>query len=85
MNLNVLIVEDQFLEVENSSIIFKNAGHLGTGIPKSVPGFASHGRLRRRKMGRARLYGKHSFIEEISQDTVDGNVSLFRNLNHVRV
>jgi hypothetical protein len=65
MNLNVLIVEDQFLEVENLSIIIKNAGHLGTGIPKSVRGLGSHGRLRRRKMGSERLYGKHTFIDEI--------------------
>jgi transcriptional regulator with GAF, ATPase, and Fis domain/DNA-binding response OmpR family regulator len=36
MNLNVLIVEDQFLEAENLSIILKNAGHSVHGIAKSV-------------------------------------------------
>src|ERR1700754_2981313 len=36
MNLNVLIVEDQFLEAENLSIILKNAGHAVHGIAKSV-------------------------------------------------
>ena len=36
MNLNVLIVEDQFLEAENLSIILKNAGHKVHGIAKSV-------------------------------------------------
>jgi AmiR/NasT family two-component response regulator len=36
MNLNVLIVEDQFLEAENLSIILKNAGHAVLGIAKSV-------------------------------------------------
>jgi DNA-binding NtrC family response regulator len=36
MNLTVLIVEDQFLEAENLSIILKNAGHSVHGIAKSV-------------------------------------------------
>jgi DNA-binding NtrC family response regulator len=36
MNLNILIVEDQFLEAENLSIILKNAGHAVCGIAKSV-------------------------------------------------
>ena len=36
MNLNILIVEDQFLEAENLSIILKNAGHAVLGIAKSV-------------------------------------------------
>ena len=36
MNLNILIVEDQFLEAENLSIILKNAGHAICGIAKSV-------------------------------------------------
>jgi DNA-binding NtrC family response regulator len=36
MNLNILIVEDQFLEAENLSIILKNAGHTVHGIAKSV-------------------------------------------------
>jgi DNA-binding NtrC family response regulator len=36
MNLKVLIVEDQFLESENLSIILKNAGHSVHGIAKSV-------------------------------------------------
>ena len=36
MNLNILIVEDQFLEAENLSIILKNAGHTVLGIAKSV-------------------------------------------------
>ena len=36
MNLNVLIVEDQFLEAENLSIILKKAGHSLHGIAKSV-------------------------------------------------
>jgi transcriptional regulator with GAF, ATPase, and Fis domain/DNA-binding response OmpR family regulator len=36
MNLSVLIVEDQFLESENLSIILKNAGHSVHGIAKSV-------------------------------------------------
>ena len=36
MNLNILIVEDQFLEAENLSIILKNAGHTVQGIAKSV-------------------------------------------------
>ena len=36
MNLNILIVEDQFLEAENLSIILKNAGHVVIGIAKSV-------------------------------------------------
>jgi DNA-binding NtrC family response regulator len=36
MNLNVLIVEDQFLEAENLSIILKKAGHSVHGIAKSV-------------------------------------------------
>ena len=36
MNLNILIVEDQFLEADNLSIILKNAGHSVQGIAKSV-------------------------------------------------
>jgi len=36
MNLNILIVEDQFLEAENLSIILKSAGHSVQGIAKSV-------------------------------------------------
>ena len=36
MNLNILIVEDQFLEAESLSIILKNAGHAVYGIAKSV-------------------------------------------------
>lgn len=36
MNLNILIVEDQFLEAENLSIILKNAGHAVLGVAKSV-------------------------------------------------
>jgi DNA-binding NtrC family response regulator len=36
MNLNILVVEDQFLEAENLSIILKNAGHTVHGIAKSV-------------------------------------------------
>ena len=36
MNLNILIVEDQFLEAENLSIILKNAGHTVGAIAKSV-------------------------------------------------
>jgi two-component system response regulator HydG len=36
MNLKVLIVEDQFLEADNLSIILKNAGHSVLGIAKSV-------------------------------------------------
>jgi DNA-binding NtrC family response regulator len=36
MNLNILIVEDQFLEAENLSIILRNAGHSVHGIAKSV-------------------------------------------------
>ncbi|WP_426670473.1 sigma 54-interacting transcriptional regulator [Mucilaginibacter sp. McL0603] len=36
MKLNVLIVEDQFLEAENLSIILKKAGHSIHGIAKSV-------------------------------------------------
>jgi transcriptional regulator with GAF, ATPase, and Fis domain/AmiR/NasT family two-component response regulator len=36
MNLNILIVEDQFLEAENLSIILKNAGHTVVGMAKSV-------------------------------------------------
>src|SRR5476649_1897600 len=36
MNLNILIVEDQFLEAENLSIILRNAGHSLHGIAKSV-------------------------------------------------
>src|ERR1700743_997231 len=36
MNLNILIVEDQFLEAENLSIILKNAGHTVLGMAKSV-------------------------------------------------
>ena len=36
MTLNVLIVEDQFLEANNLSIILKNAGHSVQGIAKSV-------------------------------------------------
>jgi transcriptional regulator with GAF, ATPase, and Fis domain/AmiR/NasT family two-component response regulator len=36
MHLNILIVEDQFLEAENLSIILKNAGHAVLGIAKSV-------------------------------------------------
>jgi transcriptional regulator with GAF, ATPase, and Fis domain/response regulator of citrate/malate metabolism len=36
MNLNVLIVEDQFLEAENLSIILKNGAHSILGIAKSV-------------------------------------------------
>ena len=36
MNLNILIVEDQFLEAENLSIILKNAGHSVYGMAKSV-------------------------------------------------
>ena len=36
MNLNILIVEDQFLEADNLSIILKNAGHSVLGIAKSV-------------------------------------------------
>ena len=36
MNLNIVIVEDQFLEAENLGIILKNAGHAVLGIAKSV-------------------------------------------------
>ena len=36
MKLNILIVEDQFLEADNLSIILKNAGHSVQGIAKSV-------------------------------------------------
>jgi len=36
MNLNILIVEDEFLEAESLSIILKNAGHSVQGIAKSV-------------------------------------------------
>ena len=36
MKLNILIIEDQFLEAENLSIILKNAGHTVHGIAKSV-------------------------------------------------
>jgi DNA-binding NtrC family response regulator len=36
MNLNVLVVEDQFLEAENLSVILKNAGHSVYRIAKSV-------------------------------------------------
>ncbi|GGB05460.1 sigma 54-interacting transcriptional regulator [Puia dinghuensis] len=36
MNLSILIIEDEFLEAENLSIILKNAGHAVLGIAKSV-------------------------------------------------
>ncbi|HET7002410.1 MAG TPA: sigma 54-interacting transcriptional regulator [Puia sp.] len=36
MNLKILIVEDQFLEARNLSVIVSNAGHTVTGIAKSV-------------------------------------------------
>jgi hypothetical protein len=40
MNLNILIVEDQFLEADNLSIILKNAGHSEKILIGERPGKA---------------------------------------------